>query len=295
MLLHAVFDLTLFSIPVFLVDARGALMQQALIVAAGLVPLAIILWRRARSGAWLELPPALRNGALAAARPGGREGCRRRAERADGRCSDRRPPSSAHCRSSVLPGLPPGCSLRHFAPTSRRCRSIATRQSGAQIARSPNTASRFPPDGARMATVQLANDDPQQWTWHKFVWREASPDIYRALVGAALAPPLWDVRYATFAGDVAERAEEWRVSVTGDGGVRTFRHALPEARPGAKLARARGACACRSRIARAVRARSFDAQTGVRRRKASQAGIQPDADRLVVHVRRSERQRREGR
>ena len=62
-LLHAVFDLSLFAIPVFLVDAPGAGAQRALIVAAGLVPLVVVLARRMQAGAWLELPAALYNGA----------------------------------------------------------------------------------------------------------------------------------------------------------------------------------------------------------------------------------------
>src|SRR5205823_3515084 len=62
-LLHATFDLTLFAIPVFLVDAPYAVVQQALIVIAALVPLAVIAWRRIQAGAWGELPDVLRNGA----------------------------------------------------------------------------------------------------------------------------------------------------------------------------------------------------------------------------------------
>src|SRR5208282_2172865 len=56
------------------------------------------------------------------------------------------------------------------------------------------------------------------------------------LVGSWLAPPLWDVRYARFSGaDVADRAEEWRVSIQGDGSVRRVEHQLPEQRAGARL------------------------------------------------------------
>jgi hypothetical protein len=62
-LLHAVFDLTLFSIPLFLVEAPGAWIQRAAVLAAGLVPLGIVLWRRIEAGAWGELPAALRNAA----------------------------------------------------------------------------------------------------------------------------------------------------------------------------------------------------------------------------------------
>ena len=86
------------------------------------------------------------------------------------------------------------------------------------------------PQWQRFATVNLASDDAQQWTSHKFVWREAGPEVYRRLVGTMLAPPFWEVRYAMFGGDVVERAEEWRVAVTDDGAVRTMAHTLPESR-----------------------------------------------------------------
>jgi hypothetical protein len=89
----------------------------------------------------------------------------------------------------------------------------------------------------RLATIKSASDDAEQWTWHRFVWREAGPDAYRRLVGTTLAPPVWEVRYARFDGDVVERAEEWRVAITDDRRVRAFAHSLPESRPGARLGR----------------------------------------------------------
>jgi hypothetical protein len=61
--LHALFDLVLMSLPVFLVDGPSARLNQALVIAAGMVPLAVVLVRRARAGAWLVLPSTLRNGA----------------------------------------------------------------------------------------------------------------------------------------------------------------------------------------------------------------------------------------
>ena len=113
-LLHATFDLALFSIPLFLLDAPGARLQQALVIAAAAVPLFVIAWRRAQAGGWHELPDSLRN-----ARGG------RVAPQSDGprRVRWRRvacpPRFSARCRRSAsrasLPGrcghpLPPTCS-----------------------------------------------------------------------------------------------------------------------------------------------------------------------------------------
>src|SRR5262249_6316429 len=62
-ILHALFDLTLMSVPVFLVQGRSAELNQALVIAAALVPLAIILLRRSLAGTWLTFPVSLTNGA----------------------------------------------------------------------------------------------------------------------------------------------------------------------------------------------------------------------------------------
>ena len=57
-------------------------------------------------------------------------------------------------------------------------------------------------------------------------------------MGTWLAPPLWEVRYARFdEGNVAERAEEWRVTIDGEGKIRQVQHRLPEQRPGVRLSR----------------------------------------------------------
>jgi len=235
-LLHAMFDLTLFAIPVFLVDAPFAFVQQALIVIAALVPLAIIAWRRIQAGAWSELPDTLRNGAwqppvmTAVHAPG--------------------PPHQtaitvaglAAAFQRALPvlgvaGLVSWLALTPFrvdAPVLTIDRAAAVAIAEQALAARGVTLG---PEWQRLSVVKLANDDGQQWSWHKFVWREAGPDVYRALIGGALAPPVWDVRFATFGGDVAERAEEWRVAVAGDGTIRTLRHTLPQSRPGARLAK----------------------------------------------------------
>ena len=62
-ILHGTFDLALFAIPLFLVAAPGGNLQRALVIAAGLVPLGVVLARRVRAGAWRELADNLRNGA----------------------------------------------------------------------------------------------------------------------------------------------------------------------------------------------------------------------------------------
>lgn len=69
-----------------------------------------------------------------------------------------------------------------------------------------------------------------------FAWRHGSRADYRRLLERFLEPPAWQVRFVHFHGDVAQRAEEYSVTVVRHGAVREISHRLPEARPGAKLA-----------------------------------------------------------
>ena len=232
-LLHATFDLALLSIPVFLVEAPGGRLQQALVVAVALVPLAMVALRRWQAGSWRELPEAFRN---AAWRPGvaGDEHRAPSAALAVGRIADRFQralPALGIAGVIAWGALAP---MHADVPPLRIDRDEAIAAADAALAAQGVALG---PEWRRFAVVKLASDDPQQWAWHKFVWREAGAEAYRRLVGTILAPPVWEVRYATFGGDVAERAEEWRVAVANDGTIRAMSHSLPEARPGAHLDR----------------------------------------------------------
>lgn len=88
----------------------------------------------------------------------------------------------------------------------------------------------------RFAVVRLPGLQDQA-DQNLYLWREAGPALYRSQVGAYLSPPLWEVRFARFEGDVVERAEEWRIDIDGQGHVRRVRHGLPEGRAGATLDR----------------------------------------------------------
>ncbi|MGE5105154.1 MAG: lysostaphin resistance A-like protein [Betaproteobacteria bacterium] len=233
-LLHATFDLTLFSIPIFLVDAPGARVQQALVIAAALVPLAIVALRRYQRGAWGELPALLWNGAW---RPG--QAATEAHATPSGALTIGRASRAFQAALPVL-GLAGLFAWAIAAPFHADVPPLTLDRADAIAAADAAIAAQgvsLGPQWRRIALVKLASEDAQQWAWHRFVWREAGPAKYRRLVGTILAPPVWEVRYATFEGDVAERAEEWRVSVNDDRSIRAMAHVLPEARPGAALSR----------------------------------------------------------
>ena len=223
------------SIPVFLVDAPGADLQRALVIVAGVVPVAIVLGRTWRAGGLAELAAELRNGAwrppvtveVPAPAPAPQEvpdaGWVRRFQRA--------------LPVLGIAGLAVWIAATPFhidTPPLVIDRSAAMAIADAALG---ERGVMLGPEWQRMATTRMMREEPQLWQTHKYVWREAGPDADAKLIGKTLAPPLWDVRYAKFSGDVSERAEEWRVTVDGMGGVRQVRHRLPEARAGASLTR----------------------------------------------------------
>lgn len=233
-ILHAVFDLTLMSIPVFLIEGQGSSVNQALVIAAALVPVAIVLARRFRKGKWIALPETLRNRAWqAAAAPELAALMRGRA--AAGVWTARVQRALPLLGLAGLLALGLSGRLQSDTPPLAIDRAQAEASADAAVAE----RGMKPADGwKRFSVTRLVADDPGAGQWHKFVWREAGREAYEKLIGNWLAPPLWEVRYARFdSGDVADRAEEWRVTVAGDGKVRQVRHQLPEKLPGARLSR----------------------------------------------------------
>jgi hypothetical protein len=211
----------------------------------------LVGWRVARGGGLHDLPVGAWNGAWQPSVPEPERAHTATAEAGDNRYAatfQRMLPLLA------LAGLAAWLWLAPFradvpAPRVDRADAIAAAEQ-ALAARDVHLG----PEWQRMANVRTANDDPRQWTQHRFVWEEAGPKQYRSLIGGVLAPPTWDVRFARFTGDIAERAEEWRVSVGPRGEVRTQRHTLPESRPGASLGR---------EAAQAIAERELRARLGV--------------------------------
>lgn len=69
---------------------------------------------------------------------------------------------------------------------------------------------------------------------HRFIWQEGGKENYKKLINKYLPPPRWIVRFAKFEGDVAERAEEYKVYYANEEHVR-LQHLLPEKTPGDSL------------------------------------------------------------
>ena len=226
-LTHFLFDAILFALPLFTSTSPATRIDQVMIVLCMLVPIGIVLVARARAGRWSELAAPLRNAAWipAPAAP-----------------VSPAPVAELPVAGAISPartrlflalgalGLAAWVATLFVAPDTRPFRigraAAQTRALDALAARGFR-----PPATWRV----LASVDDRPGLQDAFVWRTAGPRTYEALLGHYLDGPRWTVRVATFEGDVAERAEEWVVSVAGDGEVTRIEHKLPQGRPGASL------------------------------------------------------------
>lgn len=225
--LHFAFDVVWFALPLFVSDAPGAWVNQAVVVALALVPLAMVAVGRLRTGRMSELGEASYNRSWAPAPPAP-------APPAPAEHPPRAemPPRvrTALAASGVV-GLVVWLAASPFASLAPRLgigRAAAVEAArGALAERGVELSGGW----KTFSAVQAGTGDP-----HRFVWTRGGEETFRELLGRYLAVPRWWVRFARFEGEVAERAEEYQVWVSGEGEVNRFLHRLPEGRAGADLA-----------------------------------------------------------
>jgi hypothetical protein len=225
-ILHAGYNLVLSSIPLFVAETPGIVVSRAMVVGAGLLPLGIVLWRRVQAGRWQGLPDALRNaGWVPAARPPSPE-------------PRQAPPALPQTLPHALPRwlVPAGVlglgvwllASEWSAPVPRL---ELRRAEAVRLARDALEERGITLDPSwRVLPTVASGGGPGS----RFTWETAGDSTWRALLGDALAVPRWQVRFARFEGDVAERADEWRVIVDRDRRTRVQR-VLAEDRPGSSL------------------------------------------------------------
>ena len=222
--MHFAFDAVLFSIPLFLSTAAGAWIDQGFFMLLFLVPVWVVLAARVRGGAWIEAPARLYN---AAWQPAERRPTAAPAQSAPvtGVALPRIPVSAAIALAGLALWVYAGVKPLESPPVG------ISRGEAVEIAREALAA-----DGANAAdwdesAIFAGALGPQ----HRFVWNEAGPEAFRAVLRPYLSTLSWRVRYARFEGDVAARAEEYVVWVNGSGAVERFQHRLAESAAGASL------------------------------------------------------------
>ncbi len=225
--LHFTFDVVWFAIPVFLSTAPGAWIDKTALVVLTLVPLWVVLGRRWRRGKWESLPDEAFNRSWS---PPVEEATVETAESEPATVAA--PPALAPglTRATIGAGIV-GLALWGFFGNFRNdAGKLSIARGDAATAAREALAERgvqLEPPWRTLPTVaaDVGEED-------RFVWSAAGPETYRGLLGRYLAPPVWNVRFARFEGDLEQRAEEYLAVVGNDGKARRVRHEIPEARPG---------------------------------------------------------------
>ncbi|MEE3278977.1 MAG: hypothetical protein VX211_04230 [Pseudomonadota bacterium] len=226
--LHFVFDIVLMGLPIFYTSGPGVWFDRSMLTLLALLPIVIILLRRIQVGTWSDLSSTYRNhGWLPSTPP-----TKRPSSTAPTRPSDSWPPI-------LIPALIGFCivtiPLAYWlnaeslteTPSIEISRTDALDIGRSTLAeRSVETKKRT----REMVSVAGANSYVG-----KFLWQTAGQDTYEKLLSNWLQPPRYFVRFASFEGNVADRAEEWGVTVKGDGTVLNVQHRLPETTPGVEL------------------------------------------------------------
>lgn len=226
--LHFVFDIVLMSLPIFAATGGGLWFDKTMLVLLTLGPALVVLVRRVQAGAWSPLPPSLLNAGWTP--PPVVQG---EAEAPADAPQPALVPRAALGLLALVAAVSVPWAIMSAAQAKPDVPGLSVGRGAAiETARQALEARgvTLPKGWRSLVSVVGAPGDPD-----RLVWSTAGRDVYERVLGTWIEPPRFRVRFARFEGDVAERAEEWAVSVDGTGRVRGVRHRLPEDRSGASL------------------------------------------------------------
>ena len=228
---HYAVDVFWISLPLWVASSPGIWFDRAIIILLFLTPLLIVLFFRLRNKKWTELPDNYRNWAWRPPEPVEEESSRRVMS-----------PFAVESNSDkklvfrwIIPFAVLGILLwAFFSRFDHDDESMTIKRKAVLGIAQKEMAQRIPLDSAvwTVATkVQEGGID------HRFVWQEGGPAVYQQLLGTFLEPAHFMVRYMKTEGPVNDRAEEYRMGISGRGELLSYRHVFPEKRPGANLSR----------------------------------------------------------
>lgn len=243
---HFLYDLSLISLVLFESEAR---VDQAVIVAVGLVPLAVVVGARLRHGGRTRPPEWAYNGAW---RPPDLPGSA--VETGPSAEATIRPGDGAAPATGSSAASPAAAAMQSSRALPWWTRWVAFLVGSAGVvAALASGAAPAPLEGSRAGAVAAATTElegrgvaVEDWdvfvttssgasAGREYVFEEAGSEAFAELEGRYFGEPRWLVRFVDWDREPAERVEEYRVWVGPDSQVRRVSHTLPEGRPGASL------------------------------------------------------------
>ncbi|MFB6344923.1 MAG: lysostaphin resistance A-like protein [bacterium] len=222
-IVHFLYDLILMSMPIFVSSASLIWLSQGTVLLLGLIPLIVTVYGLLKSGGLHELSEQYFNRSWSASDQG---------TTSTEAFPVRNGLSWNRTLCIVLMGVL-GCAAWAGFDTWKTY-EIPLQQTRSQAI-----------DEAK-SLLEANGEEPGEWTVaskvvsgpklpDRFVWQDGGRDAYKQLMGSYLHGPSWEVRFMTFQGDVARRAEEYRVRLAPGYGLREIQHYRPEAAAGDSL------------------------------------------------------------
>ncbi len=227
---HYTYDAALIGLPIFISHAHGGMIDKVMVVIVSLIPLWIILYRLIQQGGWRTVPSNAYNKAYV---PSEHEA------------------KQAHIPLSTHSALLDRLGAKKVIASTTIC-FIGAVAAWGFLTRFNHDETRLHLDREKaiaIAQQELAkhNVDIQQWhalsnvsgepkQQDRYIWQEFCRPLYRELMhDFYLQPPCWEIRFATWQGKLADRAEEYHVNIARDGTVVRYEHKLPQHKPGLSL------------------------------------------------------------
>ncbi len=224
--LHFAIDVVAISLPLFVASTPGIWVERAMVIVLTLVPLWVIVWSRLRSRGWSTLKEEHFNRSW-------QPTIKEELEPVTVQIQER-PEIGPQTRRWVLVGGILGLVLwLFFAKFQNDAPSLTIgRGEVEKLAQKTLAARDIELSDSWQILCDVRTPSGQD---DRFIWQKGGKENYDGLMGTYLRPPYWRVRFVQFEGDVAERAEEYQVSIAKEGEVFRFRHNLPEGRAGVSL------------------------------------------------------------
>ncbi|TVR27471.1 MAG: CPBP family intramembrane metalloprotease [Balneolaceae bacterium] len=227
-LIHFWYNLVWFSLSIFAISAPGIITSQIMVILLGLLPFWIILFQWFRTKSLDEVPENVLNGAWT---PEEEKHITEPEPLIDRETTPAFTPAFLKISAAVgLAGFLVWIFVTDFSKDAPPVE--ITRTAAVQVAESELAQRNIELDESWQAFSRVFGGVGMD---HRFIWQEGGQVAFEDLLGSYLSLPSWYVRYVTFEAEVEERAEEYRVFISRRDSVESFRHMLPEHRPGASI------------------------------------------------------------
>jgi hypothetical protein len=240
---HYVYDLILMALPLFVASTSFAWVNQCAVIICALIPVLVIIYQRLKISGWHHLPFNAYNHAW-------------KPQPVDAAAAIAPTSMLTMAMSQQLQRLCPiiiAASIGVWFLCTRFTTDApplaVSRADAIEVARTAMSAT-YPALKEQLDTLYPVAKAERKYAGygrngtlqHKYVWQTYGPETYHKLMGSFLYPPLWDVNFLQFNGDVIDRAHSYSADVGATSAeypptyaALTTTYRLPEQIPGATL------------------------------------------------------------